>query len=161
MAASKTYTLTQFAQALGQSERMTLDASKPFHVAYTKAEPAQQKEMRDEWVIAYVQGRLDVPQSRAAKIVGMTREERTAKNEDWEKAVNAAGQKFTYHVVNHGKPGDREGSGRNEPAGKVRVSSVQKDAALEFIEVFDGDDKAAKISAAIKALKALKARLAK
>ena len=160
MAASKTYTLTQFAQALGQSERMTLDASKPFHVAYVKAEPAAQKEMREEWVIAYVQGRLDVPASRAAKIVGMTREERTAKNEDWEKAVNAAGQKFTYHVVNHGKPGDREGSGRNEPQA-TRVSAVQKDAALEFIEVFDGEDKAAKISAAIKALKALKARLAK
>lgn len=160
MAASKTYTLSQFALALGQSERMTLDASKPFHVAYTKAEPAAQKEMREEWVIAYVQGRLDVPTSRAAKIVGMSRDERVAKNEDWEKAVNAGGQKFTYHVVNHGKPGAVEGSGRNEGA-KVRVSSVQKDAALDFIEVFDGEDKAAKISAAIKALKALKARLAK
>lgn len=96
----QTYTYTQFAYAIGVQERLTLHASIPFHEEYVGNEDkAFRAKMRKDWVVSFISGNLDISQSKALKIAEMTRVERNAVNTDWEKAVNSAGQKFTYHVV--------------------------------------------------------------
>lgn len=93
------YTYTQFAYAIGTQDRLTLEASLPFHEEYVASEDkAFKARMRKDWVVSYVAGNLRVSQAKAIKITEMTRVERNAVNTDWEKAVNSAGQKFTYHV---------------------------------------------------------------
>lgn len=93
---SITINLSEFALGLGASDRMTLDASLPFHRAYHKADKGGQAYMRNEFITSYVQGNLKTTPEKAAKIVTLKRAERSAKDE---KAVNAAGKKFSYHIV--------------------------------------------------------------
>jgi hypothetical protein len=91
-----TLNLSQFALGLGNADRLTLEASLPFHKAYHKADAEGQAAMRTDFVTSYVQGNLKTTPEKAAKIVALTRAERNAKDE---KAVNAAGKKFAYHIV--------------------------------------------------------------
>ena len=91
-----TLNLSQFAFGLGATDRLTLEASTPFHKAYHKADAEGQAAMKLEFVISYVQGNLNITPEKAAKIVALKRVERNATDE---KAVNAAGQKFRYHLV--------------------------------------------------------------
>jgi len=91
-----TLNLSQFAFGLGATDRLTLEASTPFHKAYHKADAEGQAAMKLEFVTSYVQGNLNITPEKAAKIVALKRVERNATDE---KAVNAAGQKFRYHLV--------------------------------------------------------------
>ena len=91
-----TLNLSQFALGLGNSDRLTLEASVPFHKAYHKADAEGQAAMKLEFITSYVQGNLGTTPEKAAKIVAMKRAERSAKDE---LAVNAAGKKFSYHVI--------------------------------------------------------------
>ena len=100
-----TVNLPQFALGLGNADRLTLEASMPFHKAYHKADAEGQAAMQSDFVTSYVQGNRKTTPEKAAKIVALTRAERNAKDE---KAVNAAGKKFAYHIVR------AEGSSRNE-----------------------------------------------
>ena len=93
---SITLNLSQFALGLGNSERLTLEASVPFHKAYQKADDEGQAAMKLEFITSYVQGNLNITPEKAAKIVALKRVERSAKDE---LAVNAAGAKFRYHLV--------------------------------------------------------------
>jgi hypothetical protein len=102
---SITLNLSQFALGLGNSDRLTLEASLPFHKAYHKADAEGQAAMKLDFVTSYVQGNLDTTPEKAAKIVALTRAERNPKDE---KAVNAAGKKFAYHIVR------AEGSSKTE-----------------------------------------------
>jgi hypothetical protein len=102
---SITINLSEFALGLGASDRMTLDASLPFHKAYHKADAEGQAAMQLDFVTSYVQGNLKTTPEKAAKIVALKRVERNATDE---KAVNAAGAKFRYHIVR------AEGSSRGE-----------------------------------------------
>ena len=95
----QTYTYTQFAFAIGTQDRLTLEASKPFHEEYVANEDkAFRARMRKDWVVSYLSGNLKVSQSKALKIAEMTRTERNAVNTKWEDSVNAGSKKFTYHV---------------------------------------------------------------
>lgn len=100
-----TLNLSQFALGLGNADRLTLEASMPFHKAYHKADAEGQAAMKLDFQTAYVQGNLKTTPEKAAKIVALTRAERNAKDE---KAVNAASAKFRYHIVR------AEGSTRTE-----------------------------------------------
>jgi hypothetical protein len=102
---SITINLSEFALGLGASDRMTLDASLPFHKAYHKADAEGQAAMQLDFVTSYVQGNLKTTPEKAAKIVALKRVERNATDE---KAVNAASAKFRYHIVR------AEGSSRGE-----------------------------------------------
>ena len=93
---SITLNLSQFALGLGNADRLTLEASVPFHKAYHKADAEGQAAMQLEFVTSYVQGKLKSTPEKAAKIVALKRVERSAKDE---LAVNAAGAKFRYHLV--------------------------------------------------------------
>ena len=91
-----TLNLSQFALGLGNADRLTLEASLPFHKAYHKADAEGQAAMRSDFVTSYVQGNLKTTPEKAAKLVALTRAKRNATDE---KAVNAAGAKFRYHIV--------------------------------------------------------------
>ena len=93
---SITLNLSQFAFGLGATERLTLEASLVFHTAYHKADAEGQRYMRTDFVTGYVQGALGCTRLEAEAIVALKRVERS---ETQEKAVNAAGQKFKYHVI--------------------------------------------------------------
>jgi hypothetical protein len=96
----QTYTYTQFAFAIGAQDRLTLEASLPFHEEYVASEDkAFKARMRKDWVVSYLSGNLKVSQSKALKIAEMTRTERNAINPKWENAVNAGSKQFTYHIV--------------------------------------------------------------
>ena len=93
------YTYTQFAYAVGVSDRVTLEASQPFHEEYVASDDkAFKARMRADWVVSYVAGNLKLSQAQAIKVCKMTRVERNALDTELEKAVNRAGQKFSYHV---------------------------------------------------------------
>jgi hypothetical protein len=83
---SITLNLSQFALGLGNADRLTLEASVPFHKAYHKADAEGQAAMQLEFVTSYVQGKLKSTPEKAAKIVALKRVERSAKDE---LAVNA------------------------------------------------------------------------
>ena len=93
---SITLNLSQFAFGLGATDRITLEASAPFHKAYHKADKEGKAYMRNEFITSFVQGNLNTTPEKAAKIVALKRVERSAKDE---LAVNAAGKKFSYHVI--------------------------------------------------------------
>ena len=93
---SITINLAQFALGLGNTDRVTLEASTPFHKAYHKADAEGKAAMKLEFITSYVQGNLNTTPEKAAKIVALKRVERSAKDE---LAVNAAGAKFRYHLV--------------------------------------------------------------
>lgn len=96
---NKTFTFTQFAFAVGANDRLTHEASEPFHLEYLEADEPKQKQMRKDWVVSYVAGNLKVSQAKAIAICEMTRVERNAKDKALEDSVNRAGKQFSYHVA--------------------------------------------------------------
>lgn len=88
-------TYQQFAQGVGASDRITLDASLAWHKQYLTLDAEKQSEWRYDFVLNYVIGRLDCPRKEAEAICEKTRVQRTATQE---KAVNAGGQKFRFHI---------------------------------------------------------------
>ena len=88
-------TYQQFAEGIGRTDRMTLEASLPWHKQYLKLDAEKQSEWRYDFVLNYVIGRLDCTRKEAEDICEKTRVQRTATQE---KAVNAGGQKFRFHI---------------------------------------------------------------
>ena len=121
-----TITLSSFALALGTAQRLTMLESLPLHKAYVKAGPEIRAEMRVEFIGAYVCGALNVSAAKAAKLLEMKRGERTP---DDEKAVNAAGQKFKYHVIRDA------GLGKTEAADEVEVPAELIAAAAKLAKL--------------------------
>lgn len=90
-----TVTYQQFAEGIGRTDRMTLDASLAWHKEYVKLDAEKQSEWRYDFVLNYVIGRMDCSRDEAVVICGKTRVQRTAKQE---LAVNAGGKKFAFHI---------------------------------------------------------------
>ena len=90
-----TVTYQQFAEGVGRTDRMTLEASLAWHKAYVKLDAEKQSEWKYDFVLNYVIGRMDCSRDQAVVICGKTRVQRTATQE---KAVNAGGQKFRFHI---------------------------------------------------------------
>ena len=93
-------TYQQFAQGVGASDRITLDASLAWHKEYVKLSADKQSEWRYDWVLNYVIGRLDCSRKEAEVICGKTRAQRTANEE---KAVNCGGKRFADHISRTGR----------------------------------------------------------
>ena len=117
-------TYQQFAQGVGASDRITLDASLAWHKEYVKLDAKKQSEWRYDWVLNYVIGRMDCSRKEAEVICGKTRAQRTAEQE---KAVNCGGKKFADHISRTGRT-----SGKKETivVPKQLVSTI----ASEIIE---------------------------
>ena len=140
-------TLNQFAYQLGCHARITLAHSLIWHKAYIKAADATRAAWRTDFQANFVAGALNVSTERAQAIVALKRTERTATQEQ---AVNAAGQKFRYHVSRDGakSKSNKTKSHKAEPT-KVRISAAER-AAFEAFKQACGDAKRA--SAVFKAL---------
>lgn len=91
-----TLTFSQFAHDLGAHHRITLDVSLVWHEQYTDADDVTRTAMRQGFVASFVQGATGLTYDAAVALVALKRTERSA---DDEKIVNAAGQKFKYHVI--------------------------------------------------------------
>ena len=90
-----TVTYQQFAEGIGRTDRMTLEASLAWHKAYVKLSAEKQGEWKQDFVLNYVIGRMDCTKKQAEAICEKTRVQRTA---DEEKAVNGGGAKFRFHI---------------------------------------------------------------
>ena len=94
-ATSVVVTYQQFAQGVGASDRITLEASLAWHKEYLTLDKVKQGEWKYDFVLNYVIGRMDCTQKQAEIICEKTRVQRTP---DEEKAVNAGGAKFRFHI---------------------------------------------------------------
>ena len=90
-----TVTYQQFAQGVGASDRITLEASLAWHKEYVSLKAETQSEWRYDFILNYVVGRMECTAKQAEIICGKTRVERSA---DEEKAVNAGSAKFRFHI---------------------------------------------------------------
>ena len=93
-------TYQQFARGVGATDRITLEASLAWHKEYLKLDKEKQGEWKYDFVLNYVIGRLstdekELTHKQAEIICNKTREKRTA---DEERAVNAGGKKFAFHI---------------------------------------------------------------
>ena len=88
-------TYQQFAQGVGASDRITLEASLAWHKEYVSLKAETQSEWRYDFILNYVVGRMECTAKQAEIICGKTRVERSA---DEEKAVNAGSAKFRFHI---------------------------------------------------------------
>ena len=88
-------TYQQFAQGVGASDRITLEASLEWHKQYLTLDKEKQGEWKYDFVLNYVIGRMECTAKQAEIICDKTRVQRTA---DEEKAVNAGNAKFRFHI---------------------------------------------------------------
>jgi hypothetical protein len=102
MTKAKTVVVTyqEFARGIGASDRITLEASLPWHKEYVRLSAEKQSEWRHDWVLNYVMGRLDCTHKQAEDICAKTRVQRTVEQE---KAVNTGGAKFRDHISRTGR----------------------------------------------------------
>ena len=117
-------TYQQFAQGVGASDRITLEASLAWHKEYLTLDQEKQGEWKYDFVLNYVMGRMECTQKQAEIICEKTRVQRTA---DEEKAVNGGGAKFRFHIS---RP---ESSDGKKPAVALPKGLVSKVVA-EIIE---------------------------
>ena len=99
-ATSVVVTYQQFAQGVGATDRITLEASLPWHKQYLKLDAEKQSEWKYDFVLNYVIGRLstekkELTHKEAQAICDKTRVQLTAEQE---RAVNAGGAKFRFHI---------------------------------------------------------------
>jgi hypothetical protein len=90
-----TVTYQQFAEGIGRTDRMTLEASLAWHKQYVKLAKEKQGEWKYDFVLNYVIGRMDCTRKEAEAICEKTRVQRTVEQEQ---AVNAGGKKFSFHI---------------------------------------------------------------
>jgi hypothetical protein len=127
----------QFFFNLGSSDRMTLEASKPLHTAYTNATPEQQKDLFSRAVFNYTLGQMGYAENDAkgikavTLIIAKTRSERT---KEQERIVNGASAKARYHLVNRGKPMPAKKS-----SGKQHFTVEQRHAVDNALASFEAE----------------------
>ena len=123
-ATSVVVTYQQFAQGVGASDRITLEASLAWHKEYLTLDKEKQGEWKYDFVLNYVIGRMECTAKQAEIICDKTRVQRTP---DEEKAVNAGGAKFRFHISR------TEASDGKKPAVALPKGLVSKVVA-EIIE---------------------------
>jgi len=123
-ATSVVVTYQQFAQGVGASDRITLEASLAWHKEYLTLDKVKQGEWKYDFVLNYVIGRMDCTAKQAEIICEKTRVQRTP---DEEKAVNAGGAKFRFHISR------TDGSDGKKPSVALPKGLVSKVVA-EIIE---------------------------
>lgn len=107
----------EFAIRLGFADRLTREASEPFRKAYASMDATQQKTFREEWIVGYLQGNLQVSATHAAKIAAQSREDRSKAHQQ---AYDRARAQFKYHCL----------------TATTKVA-FEKDAVLALLNAFD------------------------
>lgn len=150
----KTISFDLFALRVGKQAYETRAAADPLHEAYKAAEPADQADLRQRWMLNHVAGQVmartkcdgDAAIKAAERILSKGKGKGAAKEAI--KAIDRASSDFRYHIV---RPDAKPASNA-----RTRVPAAVRAAAEVFLTEFEGKDKNAKIDAAIAALKAMK-----
>lgn len=121
MTASITLTFATFARDLGAAARITRDASLVWYKQYGKADAVTRKALREEFVLNFLTGYYKAgknasPEVKAAKVMALSRTERSTEDEN---AYRAAGMKFKYHVVRDHAEGKRSKAAPVSPVEKL------------------------------------------
>jgi len=107
-------TFAQFAFAYGQTDRLTHEATEHWHEQYLTFDAEQQGEMRVQWLVNYLMGKLKLNETKAQQIVAASRNDRSVAQQQ---AYDRARGQFTYHI-------ERRVSAKAEPkTAKVRLPS--------------------------------------
>lgn len=143
---------TELFFALGQSERLTREATLGAHKEYKQATPEQQAQLMHDCIVQFIMGYTECDLKAAERILSQTRDERSKKAQD---AYYKGYSKFRYHII---RPEDKpapESSSR-----KVRIPTDRKEYLFAVLdECYDADSRKKQIDLAIADLRALKARL--
>lgn len=112
----------QFAFKVGAQERLTLEASLPFHRAYVAGDAETRAALRTEWCVGYIAGREAVSEARATKI--------------WEAgkgagaldaaACNRAAASFSAHVI---RPEAKSEASEGEKRVRLPSGTIERIAA--------------------------------
>jgi hypothetical protein len=137
-----TVTLSQFAFNLGNNDRLTLEASLPFHTAYVSATPEQKAQLKHDWQVGYIQGKANVDAAKAERILSGGKGGNASKANI--EAIDKSYSSFKYHVVR--KP---KAKAKAAPAKSMRVAKDLRAAAEAYLANFDN------VADAIKALRAV------
>lgn len=137
--------------AIGNAERMTLESTVNAHKAYSKAAPEVQKVERVRFLTGFVAGALHASYDVAETIIEKSRTERTQAQV---RAVQAAMQKFKYHIARDGAKAKTEKRKPLRLGAEVKAQCVRAVHALGYENV----DKAS-VREAIKYLQAFAAKL--
>jgi len=139
-ATTSAMTYTQFALALGKSDRLTREASEPFRAEYSALPSAEAKaEYKANWIAAYLQGNLEYSEADAVATVEKSRWEaapgkrRSAKSyrTDEEQMSYARGrQQFKYHVEETSEKAKGQRQGSADPVASFVKSSVKSLSGL-------------------------------
>jgi len=129
---------TQFFFNLGNNDRLTLEASKPYHEAWLKATPAQRTQLRTDCMAHYIMGNLKCDRTAADRILSQSRTERTAKAQ---LAYKVANERFTYHVSRNNKKVKKVT--QTQPK-STRLSAEMRAVAEAYLSWFDDVEDAIK-----------------
>ena len=97
--------------ALGQSERLTMNATLGAHKAYAKSTPEQQAQLMHDCIVQYIVGYTECSEKAAERILSQSRDDRT---KEAQAAYYKGYSKFRYHIIR--PDAEPESSGR-----KVKV----------------------------------------
>ena len=89
-------TTTQLFFALGQSERLTREATEQAHKDYTKSTPEQQAQLMHDCLAQFIMGYTECSQKSAERILSQSRDDRTKDAQD---AYYKGYSKFRYHII--------------------------------------------------------------
>ena len=115
--------VNQFAIKVGQADRLTKEATKPYRDAYRKATPEQRVQLERDWITGYLEGNLNRTPSQAMAIFNQSRTERSKVEQESYKRGYA---KFLDHVKSEVRKDEPKSNSRTEKvtAPKAIVKSV-------------------------------------
>ena len=142
--------INRFAFNLGNANRLTREASMPFHKAYISATPEQQAHLRHEWQVGYIEGNLRVDAATAERI--LSRGKGAGVKAAHILAIDVAYSSFRHHVVRKTKA---KAQAQAETV-RHRISTQMRETAMDFLGNFEGKNLEEQIHAAIKLLNAMK-----
>ena len=87
--------VNQFAIKVGQADRLTKEATKPYRDAYRKATTEERVQLERDWITGYLEGNLARTPSQAMAIFNQSRTERSKVEQESYKRGYA---KFLDHV---------------------------------------------------------------
>ena len=132
----KTYTYDEFAQGIGKQDADVVEATKTWHVQFSKASPELQGEMRNRFYIGYLMGRLKITEQAAQTIIDTSRLKRTKTDHA---ACDRAKSQFSYYIIHGGK---KAKANKGEPPKTVRISAAERAAWEKFVKAV-GEERAA------------------
>jgi len=115
--------VNQFAIKVGQVDRLTKEATKPYRDAYRKATTEERVKLERDWITGYLEGNLARTPSQAMAIFNQSRTERSKVEQESYKRGYA---KFLDHVKSEVRKDEPESNSRTEKvvAPKAIVKSV-------------------------------------